>query len=191
MQTEKEIEFKNLLTKQEFELFISYFQVEDKDFRSQTNYYFDTQDNFFKDNRMGFRLRVLSNQNELTLKRPIEEHVMEENTVHISDKERDAIITKASFPSIPFMEQFNLDSPFICIGTLQTNRVQVPFENGILFLDHSIYSQTEDFEVEYESSDVKYGEKVFLDLLDSHNIPIRHTDKKIARLVKYNNMLKG
>jgi uncharacterized protein YjbK len=191
MQTEKEIEFKNLLTKQEFELFISYFQVDDKDFRSQTNYYFDTQDNFFKNNRMGFRLRVLSNQNELTLKRPIEENVMEENTVHISDQERDAIITKTSFPSIPFLEQFNLDSPLICIGTLQTNRVQVPFENGILFLDHSIYSQTEDFEVEYESSDVKYGEKVFLDLLDSHNIPIRHTDKKIARLVKYNNKLKG
>lgn len=191
MQTEKEIEFKNLLTKQEFELFLSYFQVDDKDFRSQTNYYFDTQDNFFKDNRMGFRLRVLSNQNELTLKRPLEEHVMEENTVHISGQERDAIITKTSFPSIPFLEQFNLDSPLICIGTLQTNRVQVPFENGILFLDHSIYSQTEDFEVEYESSDVKYGEKVFLDLLDSHNIPIRHTDKKIARLVKYNNKLKG
>lgn len=191
MQTEKEIEFKNLLTKQEFELLVSFFQVDQKDFHSQTNYYFDTQENFFKNNRMGFRLRVLSNQNELTLKRPIEEHVMEENTVHVSDQQRDDIVNQTSFPSIPFLEQFNLVSPLICIGTLQTNRVQIPFENGTLFLDHSIYSQTEDFEVEYESSDVKYGEKVFLDLLDTHNIPIRHTDKKIARLVNYNTKLKG
>lgn len=191
MQTEKEIEFKNLLTKQEFGLFVSLFQIDQKDFHSQTNYYFDTQDNFFKNNGMGFRLRVLRDHNELTLKQPIEKHVMEENTVHVSDQERDAIINQTAFPSIPFLEQFNLISPLICIGVLQTNRVQIPFENGILFLDHSIYSQTEDFEVEYESSDVKYGEKVFHDLLDSHNIPIRHTDKKIARLVKYNNKLKG
>lgn len=191
MQTEKEIEFKNLLTKQEFELLISFFQVEQKDFHSQTNYYFDTQDNFFKNNRMGFRLRVLETHNELTLKQPLEEHVMEENTIQVSDKERDAIIKQATFPSIPFLELFNLTSPFLSIGSLQTNRVQIPFENGLLFLDHSIYSQTEDFEVEYESSDVKYGKKVFLELLDAHNIPIRHTDKKIARLVKYNTKLKG
>lgn len=191
MQTEKEIEFKNLLTKQEFELLISFFQVEQKDFHSQTNYYFDTQDNFFKNNRMGFRLRVLETHNELTLKQPLEEHVMEENTIQVSDQERDAIIKQASFPSIPFFKLFNLTSPLISIGSLQTNRVQIPFENGSLFLDHSIYSQTEDFEVEYESSDVKYGKKVFLELLDSHNIPIRHTDKKIARLVKYNTKLKG
>jgi len=191
MQTEKEIEFKNLLTKQEFELLISFFQVEQKDFHSQTNYYFDTQDNFFKNNRMGFRLRVLETHNELTLKQPLEEHVMEENTIQVSDQERDAIIKQASFPSIPFFKLFNLTSPLITIGSLQTNRVQIPFENGSLFLDHSIYSQTEDFEVEYESSDVKYGKKVFLELLDAHNIPIRHTDKKIARLVKYNTKLKG
>lgn len=191
MQIEKEIEFKNLLTKKEFELFVSFFRIDEKDFRSQTNYYFDTQDNFFKDNGMGFRLRVLKDHNELTLKQPIEKHVMEENTVLVSDQERDAIINQTAFPSIPFLEQFNLDSPLICIGSLQTNRIQLPFENGTLFFDHSIYSQTEDFEVEYESSDVKYGKKVFLDLLDSHNIPIRNTDKKIARLVKYNNKLKG
>ncbi|MFJ7825183.1 CYTH domain-containing protein [Psychrobacillus sp. NPDC096623] len=191
MQIEKEIEFKNLLTKQEFELFVSIFQVDQEDFHSQTNYYFDTEDNFFKDKGIGFRLRILKEKNELTLKRPLVEHVMEENTVTVSDQERDIIIQETTFPSIPFLEQFNLVSPLKCIGSLQTNRVQIPFENGNLFLDHSIYGQTEDFEVEYESSDVKYGEKVFLDLLDSHSIPIRHTDKKIARLVKYNAMLKG
>lgn len=191
MQSEKEIEFKNLLTKQEFECFVSFFQIDQKDFHTQTNYYFDTQNNFFKDNRMGFRLRVLTNKNELTLKRPIEEHVMEENTVEVSDFERDAIINQSTFPSIPFLQQFNLANPLLCIGSLQTNRVEMSYKNGTLFLDHSIYSQTEDYEVEYESSDVKYGKKVFLELLEAHNIPIRHTDKKIARLVKYNNMLKG
>lgn len=191
MQLEKEIEFKNLLTKQEFELLVSFFQISRKDFHSQTNYYFDTEDQFFKNNGTGFRLRVLKDRNELTLKKPLVEHVMEENTVTVSNQERDIIIKETSFPSIPLLTQFNLVSPLICIGKLQTNRVQVPFENGQLFLDHSIYGQTEDFEVEYESSDVKDGKKVFQNLLDSHNIPIRHTEKKIARLVNYHDKLKG
>ena len=43
---------------------------------------------------MGFRLRVLPNRNELTLKIPVQEHVMEEKTEILSNDERDAIIQR-------------------------------------------------------------------------------------------------
>ena len=39
-----EIEYKSMLTKQEYEIFIAHYQLTDKDFRVQTNIYFDTVD---------------------------------------------------------------------------------------------------------------------------------------------------
>ena len=68
MQSEREIEFKNLLTKLEFQSLVGALGLTSTDFQSQTNYYFDTPDNYFKEKKMGFRLRVLPNRNELTLK---------------------------------------------------------------------------------------------------------------------------
>jgi uncharacterized protein YjbK len=140
---------------------------------------------------MGFRLRVLPNQNELTLKVPEKEHVMNETTRLLTDEEKEDILQNAHFPELSFLEQIKDEDPLTCIGRMQTNRAKINYHNGILFFDHSIYSQTEDYEVEYESKDVENGQKVFIHLLETFQIPIRHTDKKIARLVNYNNRQKG
>lgn len=191
MQSEQEIEFKNLLIKEEFQSLVATLGLTSTDFRTQTNYYFDTPENYFKEKKMGFRLRVLPNRNELTLKIPVQAHVMEEKTVILSNDERDAIIHETRFPSVSFLEQIKDNGPLACIGSMQTDRAQIPYNNGVLFLDHSFYSRIEDFEVEYECGDVEIGQKVFLQLLEEHQIPLRSTDKKIARLMKYNNSLKG
>ena len=191
VQSEREIEFKNLLTKEEFHSLVSFLGLTSTDFQTQTNYYFDTPESYFKEKKMGFRLRVLSNRNELTLKTPIQEHVMEEKTVTLSNDERDAIINETRFPSVPFLEQIKDKGPLTCIGSMQTDRAQIAYNKGILFLDHSFYSRIEDFEVEYECGDVENGQKVFLQLLEENHIPLRTTDKKIARLMKYINSLKG
>ena len=191
MQSEQEIEFKNLLTKEEFMRIRDFFNIKPNEFKTQVNYYFDTADQFFKNNRMGFRLRVLDDRNELTLKTPIEEHIMNEQTVLVTDEERDIIIQQAIFPSIPFLEKIISTKPLTCFGRIQTNRAQLKLEEGTLFLDHSSYSNVEDYEIEFESKDVEEGQKFFLKLLDRHQIPLRSTDKKIARLVKAMNSLKG
>lgn len=191
VQTEKEIEFKNLLTKEEFEKLLEHFQLNKSDFQTQTNYYFDTVNFYFKEKSIGFRLRVLPNRNELTLKVPESEHIMNETTHLLSNKERDNILIHTQFPSVPFLEQIKNEGPLLCIGSMETNRATRHYKNGTLFFDHSLYSQMEDFEVEYESKDVENGKKEFLQLLITHDIPIRHTEKKIARLINYNNSLKG
>ena len=190
MHTEKEIEFKNLLTKEEFTLLLNHFQIKANDFTTQTNYYFDTPTDYFKENKIGFRLRVLPNRNELTLKVPEQEHVMNETTQIITDNEKEAILQSLSFPHVPFLSQLNLEEELICIGSMQTKRATCTYKNGILFFDHSLYSNTEDFEVEYECDNVEVGKEAFIYLLKTLQIPIRHADKKIARLVAYNN-LKG
>lgn len=191
MHAEQEIEFKNLLTKEEFNKLVASFQIKSTDFQTQTNYYFDTKENYFKEKKMGFRLRVLPNRNELTLKIPVAEHVMEEKTELLTNAQRDAIINDTHFPNVPFLEQIKDKGPLICIGSMQTNRAKIEYENGILFFDHSIYSQTEDFEVEYECNNVELGWDYFHHLLKKYQIPVRETDKKIARLITYNNSLKG
>jgi uncharacterized protein YjbK len=191
MHTEKEIEFKNLLTKDEFQKLVKHFNIKQSEFQMQTNYYFDTPNHYFKNNKMGFRLRVLPTRNELTLKVPEKEHVMNETTHLLSNIDRDNILNNLQFPSAPFLQQIENEGPLACIGSMQTNRAQICYESGLLFFDHSIYSHTEDFEVEYESKDVENGRKKFLQLLTNHEIPLRNTDKKIARLVNYNNSLKG
>ncbi|MEI4769688.1 CYTH domain-containing protein [Psychrobacillus sp. FJAT-51614] len=191
MHTEKEIEFKNLLTKDEFKLLLTHFQIVEDDFYTQTNYYFDTPSNYFKDNKMGFRLRVMPHKNELTLKVPEKEHIMNETTYLLTDQEKEEILCNLRFPNVPILEQIKNEGSLTCIGSMQTNRAKKTFENGILFFDHSLYSQTEDFEVEYECNDVENGKKVFQDLLESLHIPIRYADKKIARLINYNHTLKG
>ena len=191
MHIEKEIEFKNLLTKDEFQQLIKHFNIKQSDFQTQTNYYFDTPNQYFKNKKMGFRLRVLPTRNELTLKVPESEHIMNETTQLLSDIEKNDILINLCFPSLPFLQQIKNEGPLACIGSMQTNRAHINYEKGTLFFDHSIYSQTEDFEVEYESIDVENGRKKFLQLLEVHSIPLRYTDKKIARLVNYNNSLKG
>lgn len=191
MHHEREIEFKNLLTKEEFEHLTARFQLKQTDFHKQTNYYYDTPDSYFKENKMGFRLRVLADRNELTLKVPVEQHVMQETTQYITTAERDDIILHLRFPPLPFLDQVKDNGPLSCIGSMQTNRAQLEYKHGILFLDHSLYSQTEDYEIEFESSDIESGEKTFLHLLSTYQIPLRKTDKKIARLMNYLDSLKG
>lgn len=71
------------------------------------------------------------------------------------------------------------------IGSLTTHRAELPYEGGLLAIDHSEYAGTEDFEVEYEVSDAKSGQQRFEQLLEKHGIPARHAKKKIARLAKY------
>lgn len=191
MHKEIEIEFKNLLTKEEFHQLLAHFHIQQTDFHTQTNYYYDTPNNYFKDKKIGFRMRVLANRNELTIKVPEQQHMMTETTQYISTAERDAILNTLSFPNVPFLEQIKDEGDLSCIGNMQTNRAQINFKDGILFFDHSLYSQTEDFEIEYESKDIENGERTFLHLLKTHQIPVRHTDKKIARLMKYIQSLKG
>lgn len=191
MHSEQEIEFKNLLTQEEFQQLVDAFNLTSNDFHTQTNYYFDTAEEYFKEKKMGFRLRVLPNRNELTLKIPVQEHIMEEKTEILSDLQRDAIIQHSSFPTVSFLEQIQFNGPLNCIGSMQTTRAQIAYKGGNLFFDHSHYSQIEDFEVEYESQNVENGRIIFLQLLEEHQISLRPTDKKIARLMKYNNSLKG
>ena len=180
-----EIEFKNLLTQEEFQNLCQAFSIRDIDFHTQTNTYFDTPDFNLRDQKIGFRLRVLDGRNELTLKIPsMDAHTMVETTELISNEERNLILEQGFIETKRFPSFSDLPPRLYAFGSLKTNRTEFAYEGGLLVLDHSHYMQQEDFEVEYEVEEVELGRKRFLELLAKYDIPQRQTDKKIARFMK-------
>jgi uncharacterized protein YjbK len=51
-------------------------------------------------------------------------------------------------------------------------------------VDHSIYLNNEDYELEYEVENYQSGKEIFLELLKRLNIPERKTENKIRRFYR-------
>ena len=179
-----EIEFKNLLTKIEYETLLKAFHVEEKAIFSQTNHYFDTPVFALKDKGSALRIREKSNSFEMTLKQPAAIGLLE-TTQLLSAKEFQTAVQYHKFPKgivHDRLEQLKIIVESIeYFGSLTTRRVEFPYKAGLLVLDHSLYLNTEDYEIEYEVEDFHRGQIVFQELLKQYAIPIRITQNKIAR----------
>lgn len=185
MSVQKEIEFKNLLEKEEFNELCNAFGISQQDFHVQTNTYFDTVNHQLRNSLMGFRLRVVGELNELTLKAPTDNiHTMMESTHLISAKERDEILSNQSIKPREFREFQQLPELLLAFGSLRTERAEISYRGGLLVLDRSDYLGITDYEVEYEVTDIESGHQSFSELLKKHQIPKRQTPKKIARFMK-------
>jgi len=178
-----EIEFKNLLTIDEFTKLKSYFNVKEEDFFSQENHYFDTKDFILKEYKMALRVREKNNQLELTLKQPLATGLLETNEVITNEQFEQ--LKRGNFPIgqisqilSSYIPQLNKIEFF---GTLKTFRHELPFKNGLLVLDKSIYLGIEDYELEYEVSDEKEGAIHFQALINELGITQKHTHNKVMR----------
>ncbi len=184
MAKEIEIEFKNLLTTEEFAKLSSAFNVEESDFLSQANHYFDTEDFKLKDARSALRIRSKSGQHMLTLKTPHGEDLLETHQP-LSDKGAESLLKGGRFPEGEVRDtllELNIDPATLHhFGTLKTKRSEQPFKGGLLVLDQSEYLNKEDFELEYEAADRSEGEAIFLELLETFQIPVRPTKNKVRR----------
>ncbi len=179
-----EIEFKNLLTKLEYEKLLKAFKVKDEQIISQTNHYFDTPDFTLKEFGSALRIREKYNHYELTLKQPAAVGLLE-TTQTLSQDEFLAAIKNEILPKGIIherLEQLNISSMYLeYFGSLTTKRAEFPYKEGLLVLDHSSYQNTEDYEVEYEVEDFQRGQLAFKELLEQYSIPLRITPNKIAR----------
>ena len=179
-----EIEFKNLLTKVEYENLLKTFNVERKDIIKQSNHYFDTPDFALKNLGSALRIREKNNSFELTLKQPAAVGLLE-TTQHLSRIEFQAVIQQQIFPMGIVQERIEqlkiAFNKIVYFGSLTTKRSEFPYKEGLLVLDHSFYLNTEDYEIEYEVKDFQTGQLVFQELLKQYDIPIRKTQNKIAR----------
>lgn len=179
-----EIEFKNLLTKAEYEKLLKAFKVKVEQIISQTNHYFDTPDFTLKDLGSALRIREKNDHYEMTLKQPADVGLLE-TTQYLSKDEFLAAIKNGILPKgILHKRLEQLDISFVLLeyfGSLTTKRAEFPYKEGLLVLDHSLYLDTEDYEVEYEVEDFQRGQLAFKELLEQYRIPLRKTPNKIAR----------
>jgi len=184
MRQEIEIEFKNLLTREEFETLKKAFQIPESAFLFQENHYFDTPEFALKDNSAALRIRMKSGTYTLTLKQPHREGLLETHQP-LTKEEAFSLIEGKSFITgaiAEIVKNLNVRPEEIrCFGTLRTKRAQIDYKSGVLVLDHSYYLQTDDYEIEYESGNAAIGEQTFKELLRTFNIPIRKTENKIKR----------
>ncbi|RST59651.1 CYTH domain-containing protein [Siminovitchia terrae] len=180
-----EIEFKNMLSKENFIKLYQHFQLNDHDFLTQNNHYFDTVDGSLGGKKAALRIREKNGQFELTLKLIVEAGVLEINQPISADQAK-ALISENELPAGEVKDELMLlnivPESLEYKGALQTRRAQIPFKQGQLMIDHSIYFGREDFEIEYEVDEHSLGdENDLLQLLNELNIPKVHADNKIKR----------
>jgi uncharacterized protein YjbK len=179
-----EIEFKNLLSMEEYIKLLNEFNINEKQIFSQENHYFDTVDFALKEKGAALRIRQKKDFFEMTLKQPANIGLLESNQL-ISPEEADAAIHSGKLPSGMIRSMIEeMGIPIIKIeyfGSLLTKRTEFTYKQGLLVLDHSYYLNKEDFEVEYEVEHFGLGQETFKEFLALYGIPSRKTDNKIRR----------
>ncbi|WP_086312222.1 CYTH domain-containing protein [Candidatus Enterococcus palustris] len=182
-----EIEFKTLLSIEEFSRTVDYFQLKEKQFFTQTNYYFDSADFQLKEKHIGLRVRTLSNNAEITLKIPEEVGLLEINDT-ISIDEAQHIVASATLPNsgnvYNRLTTLGINKNDLrLIGSLTTKRAEIKLPQGLLALDESWYNEQHDFELELEVDDPYNGKADFLSLLNTLNIKESPSPNKIQRMM--------
>ena len=182
-----EIEFKQLLTKDEFEKLLHTFQIQQNDFFIQTNYYFETDEFTLKNFQSSLRLRKREKGFELTFKRQLPKGALEINQM-LNEYQAQKLLQSNEIPDGKIKQELihlGVDIQALQLfGNLETRRAELPYKDGLLVFDHSMYLQKEDFELDYETNQWERGQKVFLELLQTFNIKRKEADTKIGRLYK-------
>ncbi|MDM5332509.1 CYTH domain-containing protein [Ureibacillus composti] len=188
MSQEIEIEFKNNLTKKQYEELLSSFHIADEMILRQTNHYFDTPTWHLKNQASGLRIRETKEKIVCTLKEKTSKHTHLETTDVLTKEQADSMLNGNAFLAPTVKEKLiQIKVPIdqlAVFGTLTTDRVEVPYMGGTLVFDHSFYLNRDDYEVEYEANDEKIGAQIFEEFLKKFNIEKQIADKKIARFMQ-------
>lgn len=195
MEQNFEIEYKNLLTKDEYLGFLDKEFPDNSNLRSkkaiyQMNYYFDTSNKDLKKQNSALRVRVTDSTNEMTLKVPYQGFLME-NNLHLSNNEVSEIINNkqivlSSFNSsdndFSFLDQKIKDSTFYLFNSYQTKRFEKSVKNHLIVLDETTFQNgVIHYELEVESNDENEGKIFFDSILKEYGFPIRKASPKIQR----------
>lgn len=180
-----EIEYKTLLSKNQYTQLIAHYQLTAQDFKTQVNHYFDTPDQQLRSLGFGLRVRTTAVYDELTLKTPVENGLLE-TTDQLTNAETAEILHSGNILRTGAVVKRLLAASIepmaiVPLATLTTKRAEFSIPEGLLAIDHSWYGEKEDFELELEVSDPIEGKRAFLTLLDTFNIHYQPAKNKIER----------
>ncbi|MBF2475650.1 CYTH domain-containing protein [Listeria seeligeri] len=188
MVKELEIEFRNLLTQEEYARLIDTFRIKEEDYFEQTNYYFDTADFSLKERQSALRIRQLEEQYQLTLKTPEARGLMETTQILAQDQAT-AILDGANIPVGPVrdtLKEIGINHEDLQLfGSLKTIRAEKDYKKGLLVFDKNFYGTTSDFDLEYEVADYDKGKEIFAKLLKDYQIMNQPAENKVARFYNH------
>lgn len=183
MTQEIEIEYKNLLMKEEFDYLLEQLPFPASG-KKQVNYYFETTDFALKQKGSALRIREKAGKFQLTLKEPHAEGLLETHDL-LSESEAKSWLSSKIIPKKYTEKQLlNLgisSKSLKYAGKLTTVRRELQYQNVLLVLDYSTYNEQEDYELEIEAPSKKIGIDMYQRLLEQYNIPLRKTPNKIER----------
>ena len=185
---EIEKEFKNLLTKAQYEAIADDYQSVFKKDVTQTNSYYDYE-GLLQQHKMALRIRIVEGKEtgEITLKIPQSSLEVLEYTEVLPVDILNAYNHDKQF-ALPTSLQETLENKGITLQTvnqtalLTTHRLEGGLsENEWLVLDESHYNGKVDYEMEMEVRSLKLGKPVFLGILEKYKIERRQAESKIKR----------
>ena len=184
MSTNIEIESKVLLTKDDFEKVLDALRADRYKRIKQVNHYIDSEDQALR--RLGCALRIREKDDfVLTLKTPLSEGLLEKSQT-ISWRQYDRLAKNNTFPDGDiknFLEILGIKIEDLKILTsLTTDRIEIPYKEGLLSLDTNVYSGNTDYELEMEQTSIQYAEECLQEICALANVPcVFNTFSKQAR----------
>ena len=187
-----ERELKTLLSKVEYDKLYTYFNLQNQPKIIQSNYYYDTADEIFKQNNSALRLRVFDNgSSEWTIK----ERVSELESIELTQFNREKVIDvpQALNEDIIYsadIQEFIASRNIVWTDikrtmSLITERYNIDVPYGLYALDYTQYPQAEDYELELESQDIEVALEHFNSLLASVDISYKQAETKLSRAHRY------
>ncbi|MCD8029166.1 MAG: CYTH domain-containing protein [Erysipelotrichaceae bacterium] len=190
MNEQIEIEYKILLTKDTYQQILNEYQNQITDAYLQVNDYF-THPLLSKKHFM-LRIRSKKDKYELTLKRPYLGHRLE-TYIDISKKERESFINHEPMNNeiISILEENNISyNELQQLYSLNTYRIDILLNEGMLSLDKNNYLDKEDYELEFEVNNPDIGYSKFLDIIKPYNLKYTRncTNKVVRAMTRYNEL---
>lgn len=180
MQKGTDVEFKSLLTENEYNKLLDFFTNAKSDF--QTNHYFDTKR--FSLKALNASLRVRERENfELTFKRKKGYSTdLKSVEITIDDfnklKETGVVEHEELAGDLANLIKEQKLTNFLSLSTL---RHYVPYASGILNIDKSEYVGITDYEIEFTSRNYHQGKSDFIKIISEFGIQYKKSEKKIKR----------
>ena len=179
-----EIEFKQLLSEEQFYRILEEYSAYHQKTYYQTNFYLTHP--ILEERRISVRVRQKNDQYELTLKQPQRIGLLETN-IDISQSQFDRIMNgefldNEVFENLRRMNVDYLDSDLY----LTTRRCDIVLPEGLLSIDENEYLGKIDYELELEVDQYDKGVKFFKKFLEKYDIDYQENcDSKIKRLMDY------
>lgn len=185
MAQEFEYEAKTLLSSSDFSKLLHFLHMHNEVAVTQHNHYFETPDFLLRSAGSALRIREKNGASVLTLKQPTKDGGLLETHQSLSEKEKELALSKDSLPSGEILNQLQTINVVMShvehLGTLTTERIEIPYLNGSICLDKSSYLGEIDYEVEYEGTSIEHANCTLAKLLEEVNIPQVETPNKVAR----------